>query len=246
MLEELDRAELTAAREDACVTRSYEADRDAMMEGFKDLTLDENNSDAQALLMEKEPGQQTILPPGWKERVNAPQHPNGNHGEFKGGMNKDVASAFGVEYSNAFNDWAGVSFSSVRVGTISERDMWIALQNSFISQCKTPQFLAWLRSFLSLSVSGNLPISKYEKFSEHAYRGRRWMWVDPSNDMNAAKLAVENGWRTNTDVTSDLGGDYGDNLETQQSEREQRAETGMPEPIRNNEHVSKDEKKVAP
>jgi hypothetical protein len=47
MLEELDRAELTAAREDACVTRSYEAERDAMMDGFKDLTLDENHAAAQ-------------------------------------------------------------------------------------------------------------------------------------------------------------------------------------------------------
>lgn len=218
MIEELDRAELTAAREEACSTRSYEADKETSLEGFKDLTLEENSEAAQALIQEKEPGQQVILPPGWREKVNTPQHPNGNHGVFKAGIVKDVASAFGVEYSNFANDWAGVSFSSVRVGTISERDGWIVAQNDMISQCKTPQFLAWLQSFLSLAVSGELPKSKLDKFSEHEFRGRRWMWVDPMKDMNAAKMAVDNGWKTNTQVASDMGTDYGDNLAERQRE----------------------------
>lgn len=219
MIEELDRAELTAAREDACSTRSYEALHDASMEAFKDLTLEENSTAAQALIAEKEPGQQVILPPGWKENINTPQHPNANHGVFKDGILRDVASAFNVEHSNFSNNWTGVSFSSVRVGTISERDMWIVAQNDMISQCKSPQFLAWLQSFLSLSVSGKLPTSKYEKFAEHSYRGRRWMWVDPMKDMNAARIAVEHKWKTNTQVTEDLGGDFGDNVE--EAEREQ-------------------------
>ncbi|MBM3887814.1 MAG: phage portal protein [Verrucomicrobia bacterium] len=220
MLEELDRAELTAAREDACTTRSYEADRDASMDPFKDLTLDENNTAAQALIAEKEPGQQVILPPGWREKVNTPQHPNGNHGVFKSTLNKDVASAFGIEYSNAFNDWAGVSFSSVRVGTISERDAWIVAQNDMISRCKTPQFLAWLRSFLSLDVSGGLKLVKFDKFVEHEFRGRRWMWVDPMKDMAAAVVAVDRKWKTNAQVAGDMGTDFGDNVEGSRREQE--------------------------
>lgn len=220
MVEELDRAELTAAREEACVTRSYEADKPESMEAFKDLTVDDNSEDAQALLMEKEPGQQIILPPGWKEKVNAPQHPNGNHGVFKAGIIKDVASAFGLEYSNFANDWSGVSFSSVRVGTISERDMWIVAQNDMVSQCKTPQFLAWLQSFLSLAVSGDLPAAKFGKFAEHEFRGRRWMWVDPMRDMAAAETAVKRGWKTNSQVASDMGTDYGDNIEQLKREHE--------------------------
>jgi lambda family phage portal protein len=213
MIDELDRAELTAAREDACSTRSYEADREASMDGFMDLTSADNADAANALLQDKEPGQSSILPPGWTEKVNTPQHPNREHNPFKAGMIKDVASAFGLEYSNFANDWSGVSFSSVRVGTISERDGWIVEQNDMISQCKTPQFLAWLRSFLTFSVSGGLPLAKFDKFAEHTFRGRRWMWVDPMKDMNAAKMAVENHWKTNTDVAADLGGDYGENLE---------------------------------
>jgi lambda family phage portal protein len=218
MLDELDRAELTAARDEACSVRTYTAASDDP-DGALDLTDPANRAIASALVADKEPGQSEVLPPGWKSEVTVPQHPNGNHGAFKAGMNKDVASAFGVEYSNAFNDWAGVSFSSVRVGTISERDMWIMQQNRMIDQSKTPVFLIWLRSFLSLSVSGNLPMSKIAKFSEHEYRGRRWMWVDPMRDMAAAVVAVDRKWKTNTAIASDLGTDFDDNVE--ESRREQ-------------------------
>ena len=231
MLDELDRAELTAARDESCSVRQYHAPSDDP-EGIADLTSAEYAAVAQALVAEKEPGQSEVLPPGWKGEVTTPQHPNGNHGAFKAGMNKDVASAFGVEYSNAFNDWAGVSFSSVRVGTISERDMWVIHQNRMISQSKTPVFLHWLKSFLSLSISGGFPVSKFSKFAEHEYRGRRWMWVDPIKDPKAAEICVDRGWKTNTDVAADMGTDYEENLEQLERERNHRKKTGFVEAAR--------------
>ena len=56
------------------------------------------------------------------------------------------------------------------------------------------------------------------------------MWVDPMKDMNAAKMAVENGWTTNGQVASDLGTDYGDNLEEQKLEKEMRQKAGIKDP----------------
>jgi len=212
MLDELDVAELTAARDEACSVRSYYASPGSE-DDIADLTDPDNAGAANALAMEKEPGQAEVLPLGWRQEVHTPQHPNAEHAPFKSGMLKDVAGGFGVEYSNFANDWSGVSFSSVRAGTISERDQWIVEQNDMISQCKRPQFLMWLNSFLSLSISGNLPMNKITKFAEGYFRGRRWMWVDPARDMTAAEKAVEHGWKTNTQVASDLGGDYGDNVE---------------------------------
>jgi capsid protein len=177
------------------------------------LTKEENADVARALTQEKEPGQSEILPLGWKKETHTPQHPNGNHGAFKDGMLKDVAGGFEVEYSNFANNWAGVSFSSVRSGTISERDTYIVKQNDMISQSKSPEYLAWISSFLSLSVSGNLPAAKLDKFAEHEFRGRRWMWVDPMRDMKAAEVAVAHGWKTNTQVAADIGQDFDDNQE---------------------------------
>ena len=233
MIDELDVAELTAARDEACTVHNYYAPK-GDEEAIADLTKEENSDVARALTAEKEPGQSEILPVGWRKETQTPQHPNGQHGPFKDGMLKDVASGFGVEYSNFANNWSGVSFSSVRVGTISERDSYIVRQNDMISQSKTPQYLIWLKSFLSLSVSGNLPAMKFDKFAEHTFRGRRWMWVDPMKDMNAAKMARDHGWKTDTQITEDLGGDYDENLETAKRERGAREATGFAEPIRGN------------
>ena len=212
MLDELDEAELTAARDEACSVRTYYAPPGT--EGAAaDLASAENADVVRAMTAEKEAGQSEILPMGWKAEVNTPAHPNREHDPFKRGMLKDVGGGLGVEYSNWANDWAGVSFSSVRVGTISERDIWITLQNDMISQCKQPQFLMWLKSFLTFAISGNLPMTKYDKFAQHEYRGRRWMWVDPARDMKAAETAVDRGWKTNTQVAGDLGYDYADNID---------------------------------
>ncbi len=229
MLDQYDLAELTAARDEACTVRTYEAEDGADPDGFIDLTDPANADAANALTADKEPGQTEITPRGYKMKVHTPQHPNREVTAFKAGMLKDLASGFNVEYSNWANDWAGVSFSSVRVGTISERDHWITEQNQMIAQCKTPQFLHWLESFLELSISGGLPVAKYEKFAEHEYRGRRWMWVDPMKDMNAAKMAVDNGWKTNSQVASDMGTDFGDNLEEYTREKKAKDKAGFVE-----------------
>jgi len=215
MLDEYDRAEITAARDEACTVRTYEADASADDDDFVDLT-DPNNPDAVAvansLMADKSPGQTEITPRGYKMKVTTPQHPNREVTAFKASMLRDVASGIGVEYANFANDWAGVSFSSVRLGTISERDFWMMLQGDMISQDKSRVFMLWLRSFLSLSISGDFPLDKYEKFSEHEYRGRRWMWVDPMRDMASAVIARDHGWKTDTQITADMGGDFGDNI----------------------------------
>ena len=78
------------------------------------------------------------------------------------------------------------------------------------------------------------PYEKLEKFAEHEFKGRRWMWVDPMKDMNAAKLAVDNYWKTNSDVADDLGSDYDDNLEGVKREKDSRKKKGLKEPADKN------------
>lgn len=238
MMEEYDKAEITAARDEACSVRTYYAPADSD-EPMADLTTEEYSDVAASLVSDKEAGQSEVLPMGWRQEVHTPQHPNRELTAFKVSMNKDISSAFGIEYANAFNDWAGVSFSSVRQGTISERDGWTMLQNQMIAQCKSKVFLLWLKSFLSYSISGGYPIEKIEKFSEHEFRGRRWMWVDPMKDMRAAEVAVDRGWKTNSQVASDMGGDFGDNIEELKREQTMKAgENNASAPILNGAQIT--------
>lgn len=213
MLDEYDRAELTISRDEACSVATYYAPKGDEDE-IADLTEDDNSDTAKALIAEKEPGQSEILPIGWRREVNTPQHPNRQLTAFKASMLRDIAGGFLVEYSNFANDWGGVNFGSVRAGTISERDHWRLCQGDYIAQNKSPVFLAWLKSFLALQVSGALPPSKLDKFARHQYRGRRWMWIDPVKDVVSMEKAVAKGWKTNTQATADLGGSFEDNAVT--------------------------------
>lgn len=215
MIEEFDKAELTAARDEACSVRSYYAPR-GQEDEIADLTDPEDLNAvnaSRALSMEKEPGQSEVLPIGWKQEVHVPQHPNREAASFKGGMLRDFYGSTGLEYANAANDWAAVSFSSVRGGTISERDGHKVDQDEYIDQNKTPVFLCWLRSFLSLAISGNLPPTKIDKFSRHEFRGRRWDWVQPAQDAAAKKIMRDNGWLTDAQITGDMGGDFDENVD---------------------------------
>lgn len=231
MLDEYDTSELTAARDEACTVRTYEAQDGANIDDIVDLTDPDNSEVAQVLTMEKSAGQSEIVPRGYKMNVHTPQHPNRELTAFKNSMLRDIATGFSVEYANFANDWAGVSFSSVRGGTIAERDGWMVLQDTMINQCKQVQFLVWLRSFLSLSISGGFPIAKIDKFSEHEFRGRRWQWVDPLKDMKAAESAVAHGWKTNTQITAEMGGDYQDNLYTMEQENNARSGAGIKQQV---------------
>jgi len=213
MLDEYDTAELTAARDEACSVRTYYTDSRDAGDELIDLTDPDNADAASALTAEKEPGQSEILPPMWRSETNTPQHPNREITNFKNSMLRDVSSGLNVEYANFTNDWAGVNYGSVRAGTISERDFYKVVQNTYISQNKSPMFYMWLDMFLRLSISGNLPIEKYDKFIDHEFRGRRWQWVDPLKDMAAAKIAVQEGWKTNTKVASEIGEDFDANVE---------------------------------
>jgi len=228
MLDLYNEAEITAARDEACSTRSYQAGDASDPDDLIDLTDPDNSEVANALTQEKQPGQAEIVPRGYTMEIHTPQHPNREITAFKNSILRDIATGFGVEYANFANDWSGVSFSSVRAGTIGERDMWMVLQDTMITQCKQVQFLTWLRSFLNSQLSGGMPISKLNKFAEHKFRGRRWMWVDPVKDMASAEKARQYGWKTDTEIAADLGYDYDENLRQMERESDAREAHGFP------------------
>lgn len=212
MLEMWNEAELAAALDENCTVRTYHAPPGREGE-IADLCDPDNKSVADAMTMPKEPGQSEVLPNGWDSKVNTPQHPNRETTAFKASYQRDYATAVNCEYANLCNDWAGVNYGSVRAGTLSERDMWMVMQSQMIAQSKSPVFAAWLKRFLALQVSGGFPAEKFDKFSEHEFRGRRWLWVDPLKDIKSAEIARAHGWKTDQQITSDFGGDFDDNVE---------------------------------
>ena len=207
MLDEYNVAELVAARDEANTTGIYYAPigRDGEIGEYTE------EQDA-ALTMPSEPGTKIKLEQGWDYKTVTPTHPNRELTSFKNSMLREIASGLCVEYSCFANDYAGVSYSSVRAGTIAERDHWRILQAQFMEQIATPVFRAWLASFLKYRISTPYIAADFNRLSEHEFRGRTWDWVDPLKDVNAAAVAVAHGWKTDTQIAADYGSDFEENL----------------------------------
>lgn len=235
MLDEYNFAEICAARDEANTVGYYHAPAGRESEIAR---LNEDKDSSTYLCQKSEPLQRYVLPPGWEFETKTPQHPNRELVAFKNSMIRDIACGLNLEYANFSNDWAGVSFSSVRVGTLAERDYWRVQQMQMIEQFATPIFYIWLKSFLGLAASGTLKAADFDRLSEHEFRGRRWDWVDPMKDINASILAVQHGWKTNEQVAADYGGDYYDNLKDLEAEKKAAEDAGLappaqiPEPIK--------------
>lgn len=226
MLDEYDRSELAAARDEANTIGAFHAPagRDGEIGTWTDAAKQSVRT------LESNPASKLILPQGWDYENHTPQHPNREVTAFKNSMLRDVASGLSLEYACFANDWAGVSYSSVRQGTIAERDMWMMMQGKFIEQCLDRIFAAWLESFLSLAVSGDLDKANIDYLADHEFRGRRWAWVDPMRDVQASAIAVANGWKTDAQIAADYGGDIADNLAEQARIQKEREQLGIKAP----------------
>lgn len=133
-------------------------------------------------------------------------HPNSGYGDFVKSCLRGVATSLGISYNSLSNDLEGVNYSSIRAGLLEEREVWKAIQRFLIEHILEPIFEAWLEIEL-LSGRLGLPFDKFWKFNAPDFRGRRWAWVDPKKDMEAAILGIQHHITTHRDVIADGGGD---------------------------------------
>ena len=144
-------------------------------------------------------------------------YPNEVFGPFVKTTLQRIASGWRVAYHSLANDLEGVSYSSIRSGSLEERDRWSGDQQWFIAAFMEPVYKMWLQSALlsgaiTMPNGSALPAAKIEKFSKHEWQPRRWEWVDPKGDMEAKILAVRAGLMAPQDLAAAMGYDFDDTL----------------------------------
>ena len=224
MLDMYNEAELAAARDEANTVGIFYTDKGEEGEVVK---LNEDDAVTSKLCQKSDVAQKFVLPNTWKYDSHTPQHPNREVTSFKNTMLRDVACALDVEYANFANDWGGVNFSSVRAGTLAERDQWKNLQDDFAEMFLAPIYRMWLRTFLETRLANPYVPSEYDRLAEFEFRGRTWAWVDPMKDVNAAVVAVEHGWKTNEQVAAEYRTDFDENLAEAKRVRPLMEEAGL-------------------
>lgn len=179
-----------------------------------------------------EPGSFETLPAGMTFQSFDPQHPTTQYGTFVKACLRGLSSGLGVSYHALANDLEGVNYSSIRAGVLEEREVWKGLQQWMSEQFLDWVYGEWLSYALTkgqvLSASGQpLPASRYAKFNEVSWQGRRWDWVDPEKDLNASILAIKSGLKSRTEVVSEQGRDIAQVWQDLVREQDEAARLGV-------------------
>lgn len=152
--------------------------------------------DGEAVEIDAEPLSFHELPEGAEMQEWTPNYPSGEFAVFNKAMVRGAAAGMGVLYNNLAGDLEGVNFSSIRQGTLDERDHWKDLQGWLIETLMQRVFDAWLpRALLSgrIKVRGKaMPAERLDACKDITWQGRRWQWIDPRADVDAAVESKNN------------------------------------------------------
>jgi len=177
--------------------------------------IGDKDPDTQQTIATTQPGIYDTLPAGTNFTPHESKYPNEVFSPFWKCTLQRIASGWKVAYHSLANDLEGVNFSSIRSGTLEERDKWAADQQWFIETVLERIYPQWLRMALlsgaiTLENGSALPAVKYEKFLAHQWQPRRWEWVDPRADTAATIDKVRAGLTSPQAVCATMGEDFED------------------------------------
>ena len=163
---------------------------------------------------------QMIIQAPWGHKFTPfdPKFPDAGYDSFMQTSLRGVASGWGVGFNIFANNLTGVSYSSIRAGVLDEREYWKDDQSLLTEELLEPVYADWLRVQL-LSQMVALPLSKFQKFNCPVFTGRRWAWVDPMKDIEAAILEIQMGGSTLTQFLAEKGEDITDILRERSEEQ---------------------------
>lgn len=174
-------------------------------------TSDDKDADGN-FTQQAAPGEFDVIPTGYDFKSFDPAYPHDQFDAFCKAALRGIASAAGVSYNGLANDLENVNFSSIRAGVLDERDEWMVIQNWFITTFLVPIYEEWvelalLRGAIRLPAGSVLPAAKLNKYLDHQWQGRRWQWVDPVKDIDAAIKAIEHRLASPQQIAAQTGRD---------------------------------------
>lgn len=174
------------------------------------------------------PGKFETLGPTIKDfKAFNPQHPTGAFPDFMKAVLRGAASGLNVSYISLANDLADTSYSSGRQGLLEERSYYMHVQQWLIESFVQPVFEAWLPLAIATGQV-NLPLADVARYTASAtWYPRRWSWIDPRADMDAAQKAVALGINSRARIAGDQGADIDDVFDELAAEDQAAAALGI-------------------
>lgn len=219
MLGDYEEAAVVAAQVGAKKMGVFTRDEETSTANALDTVADEKGSNGE-LVIAAEAGEFMELPPGYDLKSWNPDYPHANFESFVTECKRGIAVGLDVAVHNLTGNMTGVNYSSARIAELDEQDLWLTLQDWWIGQFVEPIYREWLASALirgeiTFPASGkSLPAEKFGKFADvSTFKGRRWAWVDPAKEAEAAGKKIELGLESRTNIADSQGRDFDDILQ---------------------------------
>jgi len=192
------------------------------------------------LISEAEAGIFEQLPAGTSFTTFDPQHPTSAFKDFNKAILRGISGGLGVSYNSLSSDLEGVSFSSIRSGTLEERDQYRVKQDWMIEHFMVRIYEEWL-FHQCLKNTFNYSIVDFDKLNTVRWQPRGWSWVDPSKDIKASQEAINAGIKTASEVIAEQGGDIEDIYDQLAYEQQLAVDKGLNLSINTSSEVVEDE-----
>jgi len=175
-------------------------------------TTDPNDGDKR--IEELYPGLLEYLEPGEEIDTFSPQRPGNTFGMFMERILRDIASGLNIPYEILSKDFSKSNYSNTRAALLEARRFFM-MQQRFVADKMGQPTLVYLLE--EAYLNGELPILDFYQ-NRAAYVQTRWIapgwqWVDPENEVTAAKDSVNGNLSTLADETAAQGGDWEEILE---------------------------------
>ncbi|QOE32737.1 portal protein [Achromobacter phage Mano] len=148
------------------------------------------------IIIESQAGEFPILPAGAELKDWSPQYPANEFATQVKTMLRGISAGFGVPYNELAADLEGVNFSSIRQGTLDSREHWKDLQEWLVENLIQPVFAKWLEYSLlagRIKAKGRpLRPERIDRYAAVSWQPRRWQWIDPRADVDAAVSSKNN------------------------------------------------------
>ena len=170
------------------------------------------------MIRDLEPGALELLPKGVQFKPFEGKYPSEAFDPFTKSRKRELAAGLDVAAHNLTGDMSDVNYSSARIAELAERDGWRGVAHWFVGSFVAPTFREWLELALlagaiELPGGAKLPASRLDKYlAGVTFQGRGWDWVDPLKEVSAERIAVQEGFKTRTQVVAQKGGDFEDNV----------------------------------
>lgn len=226
------------ARFEACGGAAIESDIDAPEMTMKGLTP---NTSTEAVDLNGNPQltfQPNLLwkmPPGYRMNFVAPQTPGGQYEPFGRMQTREIAAGAGLDYPMVSRDFSGNTFAGQRQGMLESEKETDPEQQELIDNLCRPVWEAF-QVYAILEQRYPAPgfdasIESRAAYLEADYIPPPKKWIDPSNQANAAAMAMDMGVWTFKDVVTEQGGDWRQKIRDAKEVDEYKRSEGVQQPV---------------